>query len=48
MHPHESEQPFTRELHGVKIPSPIDEAIVRARHKPKGYNGVTKKVKLPR
>jgi hypothetical protein len=48
LHPHKSEQPFTRELHGVKIPPGIDEVIVRARHKPKGYDGTTKKVKLPR
>lgn len=47
LHPHESEQPFTRELHGVKIPPGVDEVIVRARHKPKGYDGTTKKVKLP-
>jgi len=48
LHPHESEQPFTRDLHGVKIPERIAEVIVRARHKPKGYDGATKKVTLPR
>lgn len=48
LHPHESEQPFTRDLYGVKIPAGITEVIVRARHKPKGYDGMTKKVKLPR
>ncbi len=47
LHPHESEQPFTRELHGVKIPPGVDEVVVRARHKPRGYDGATKKVKLP-
>lgn len=48
LHPHETEQPFTRELHGVRIPTGIGEVTVRARHKPKGYHGITKKVKLPR
>lgn len=48
LHPHESEQPFTRELYGVKIPAAITEVIVRARHKPAGYGGATRKVKLPR
>jgi len=48
LHPHESEQPFTRELYGVKIPAGITEVTVRARHKPKGYDGTVKKVKLPR
>lgn len=47
LHPHESEQPFTRELHGVSIPPGVDEVIVRARHKPKGYDGATRRVKLP-
>lgn len=47
LHPHETEQPFTRDLHGVKIPPGVNEVMVRARHKPKGYDGVTKRVKLP-
>lgn len=47
LHPHEAEQPFTRELHGVKIPAGVEEVIVRARHKPKGYDGATKKVRIP-
>jgi hypothetical protein len=46
LHPHESEQPFTRDLHGVRIPPGIEEVIVRARHKPTGYGGVAKKVRL--
>jgi hypothetical protein len=48
LHPHETEQPFTRELYGVRIPPGIDEVVVRARHKPKGYGGKTRKVRLPR
>jgi len=48
LHPHEDEQPFTRELHGVKIPPGVDRVTVRARHKPKGYDGKTLVVTLPR
>jgi hypothetical protein len=47
LHPHETEQPFTRELNGVRIPPGIHEVTVRARHKPRGYDGATRKVKLP-
>ena len=47
LHPHETEQPFTRELYGVAIPPGVHEVIVRARHKPKGYDGATRMVKLP-
>jgi hypothetical protein len=46
-HPHESEQPFTRDLHGVKIPTGVTRVTVRARHKPKGYDGATLSVALP-
>lgn len=48
LHPHETEQPFTRELHGVRIPPDIREVVVRARHKPRGYDGATKTIALPR
>jgi len=47
LHPHETEQPFTRDLYGVRIPPGITEVVVRARHKPKGYDGAAKKVRLP-
>ncbi len=46
-HPHETEQPFTRELTGVKIPPEIKQVVVRARHKPRGYDGATMTVRLP-
>jgi hypothetical protein len=46
-HPHETEQPFTRELYGVKIPAGLRQVRIRARHKPKGYDGNTLAVKLP-
>jgi hypothetical protein len=48
LHPHESEQPFTRDLYGVAIPDGIGEVTIRARHKPKGYDGATLTVALPR
>jgi hypothetical protein len=48
LHPHEDEQPFTRELYGVKVPPGVDRVIIRARHKPKGYDGKTLLVKLPK
>jgi len=47
LHPHETEQPFTRELYGVKIPAGLKEVRIRARHKPKGYDGKTITVALP-
>jgi hypothetical protein len=47
LHPHETEQPFTRDLYGVKIPAGVTQVTVRARHKPKGYDGRTMTVRLP-
>jgi hypothetical protein len=46
-HPHETEQPFTRELTGVKIAPEVRSVVVRARHKPRGYDGATMTVRLP-
>jgi len=48
LHPHETEQPFTRELYDVKVPANVVRVTVRARHKPKGYDGKTMNVALPR
>jgi hypothetical protein len=47
LHPHETEQPFTRDLHGVRVPAGIAVVTVRARHKPKGYDGSTLRIRLP-
>ena len=47
LHPHETEQPFTRELYGVTIPAGVTQVTVRARHKPKGYDGKVQRVALP-
>jgi hypothetical protein len=48
LHPHDDEQPFTRDLTDVAIPAGITTVTIRARHKPAGYNGTTLKVELPR
>jgi hypothetical protein len=48
LHPHETEQPFTRDLYGVKIPQGTERVVIRARHKPKGYDGKTLTVELPK
>jgi hypothetical protein len=48
LHPHVEEQPFTRDLYGVEVPQGIAEVTVRARHKPKGYDGTAMTVPLPR
>jgi hypothetical protein len=48
LHPHETEQPFTRELYGVQIPQGVERVVIRARHKPKGYDGKTLTVELPK
>ena len=47
LHPHETEQPFTRDLYGVRIPAGVTRVVVRARHKPKGYDGGALTVSLP-
>ena len=47
LHPHESEQPFTRDLYDVRVPAGIAEVTVRARHKARGYDGNSIRVRLP-
>lgn len=47
VHPHETEQPFTRDLYAVHVPPGIAEVVVRARHKPRGYDGRTMRIRLP-
>jgi len=39
LHPHETEQPFTRSLYGVKIPAGIKKVRIRAHDKVHGYGG---------
>ena len=47
-HPHETEQPFTRSLSGVRIPAGTARVTVRAHHKVHGLGGREVTVKLPR
>ncbi len=47
-HPHENEQPFTRSLGGVKIPSGVTQVIVRAGDSVHGYGGKEVSVELRR
>jgi hypothetical protein len=39
MHPHETEQPFTRSMGGIVIPAGIDHVVVRARDNLHGHGG---------
>lgn len=41
LHPHETEQPFTRSLSGVVVPDGVDEVVVAARDSVNGYCGAT-------
>lgn len=47
LHDHAGEQPFTRDLHGVKIPRGIRSVVVQARDQRYGYGGKTVRVQLP-
>lgn len=38
-HPHEDEQPFTRDVNQVKVPTGVDKVTIRARFKPIGFDG---------
>jgi hypothetical protein len=46
-HDHASEQPFTRDLYGVAIPTGINTVVIQARDKKHGYGGKTLHVTLP-
>lgn len=46
-HPHESEQPFTRSLGGVRIPETVGEVSVRAHDKVHEYGGAEVRVAVP-
>jgi hypothetical protein len=48
LHPHETEQPFTRELSGVVVPDGIDAVTIRAGDKVHGFGGAELRVTLPR
>ena len=48
LHPHETEQPFTRALGGVVIPPEVTEVIIRAHDSVHGDGGKTLRLKLRR
>ena len=47
-HPHEQEQPFTRDVYGVDIPRGVTDVTIRARFKPVGFDGATMRVAVPK
>jgi hypothetical protein len=46
--PSQNEQPFTTVLENLKVPVGIERVTVRARHKPRGYDGQSVSIQLPR
>jgi len=48
LHPHETEQPFTRALGGVAIPDGVSEVILRGHDSVHGYGGRVMAVPLRR
>lgn len=46
-HPHDNEQPFTRSLGNIKIPSDLDEVVVRAHDLVHEFGGKDFVVQLP-
>jgi hypothetical protein len=46
LHPHETEQPFTRSLSGVTIPADVDRVTIRAHDSVHGYGGAVLAVAL--
>jgi hypothetical protein len=47
LHPHVNEQPFTRSLSGIKIPTGITEVTIRAHDSVHEYGGKVIRVVLP-
>jgi hypothetical protein len=45
-HPHDTEQPFTRDLSGVAVPPGIAEVVIRAHDSVEGYGGQVLTAKL--
>lgn len=46
-HDHAEEQPFTRDLYGVKIPPSVHNIIIQARDQRYGYGGKNLEITLP-
>jgi hypothetical protein len=47
LHDHATEQPFTRDLHGVVVPAGVRSVVVQARDLKNGWGGKTFEVALP-
>jgi hypothetical protein len=47
LHDHATEQPFTRDMYGVKIPAGLHLIVIQARDQKYGYGGKTVEVVLP-
>ena len=47
LHPHEHEQPFTRDMYRVRVHAGVKSVIVEARDQQFGYGGRTVAVDLP-
>ena len=47
LHDHAGEQPFTRDLYGVRIPAGVRRVTVQGRDQKHGYGGATLEVALP-
>lgn len=47
LHDHAGEQPFTRDLYGVKIPRTVRVVVIQARDQRFGYGGKTIEAMLP-
>ncbi|WP_291014247.1 hypothetical protein [Hydrogenophaga sp.] len=46
-HDHAAEQPFTRDLYGVKVPPGVTRVVIEARDQLYGYRGKALGVELP-
>lgn len=46
-HPHEDEQPFTREQSGIAVPASVKEVIIRAHDKVEGFGGMEVTLPIP-
>lgn len=47
LHPHEDEQPFTRDLGGVRVPPGIRSVVIRVHDKVHGWGAKTIEIDLP-
>ena len=47
LHHHANEQPFARDLYGVRIPTDVNRVRIQARDQQYGYGGKTAEVMLP-